>query len=123
MTRRGALPGNVVAISGPVAAALITLPGFARLRVAALGTQEYPQVMALYRLGLANSVPPNGTFDGARAAAAPNWLTTEQASGFLNIGRRAVLKRLTKGQLTGRKEAGRWRVDRRHVEELMGART
>lgn len=123
MTRRGVLPGNVVAISAPVAAQLISLPGFTNLRIRALGTNHYGQVMELYRLGLANAVPPTGTVDVARAAAIPDWLTTKQASELLTVGERAVVKRLAQHQLRGWKEAGRWRVDRRHVEELIQPRT
>jgi excisionase family DNA binding protein len=117
------LPGNVVAVPGRVAAAIIALPGFTTLRARARGTNYYEPLMSLYRLGLENSVPPDGTSDIARAVAAPNWLTTEQASEFLGIGQRAVVKRLSKGQLGGHKVARRWRVDRQHVEALIQPRT
>jgi excisionase family DNA binding protein len=122
MTGRELLPGNVIAISGSVAALIIALPGFDDLRVSALGTNAYPQLKALYLLGLAHSVPPNGTLDTTRAPARPDWLTTKQASEVLGLGERAVVKRLAQHQLRGRKEAGRWRVDRQHVEEQIRGR-
>lgn len=122
MTRRGALPGNVVAVPGAVAAWIIALPGFTNLRARARGTSHYEPLMEMYRLGLENSVPSTGTRDATRAAAIPDWLTTQQASECLDIGQRAVVKRLSKGQLRGHKVARRWRVDRQHVEALIQPR-
>jgi|GEM_PF-2028321 len=117
------MAGGVVPISGEVAAILVGLPDFDARRVAARGTPAYEQMMSIYRLGLANSVPRAGT-GGLRApTSVPDWLSVEQAAEKLGITARAVTKRLSKGQLEGAKSGSRWRVSRQAVERQLIGRT
>jgi len=121
-TRPHVLPGDVVAVSGAVAAALVALPGYANLRISARGTPLYGQLDAIYRLGLDNSVPNRGTGAATRAAGVPDWVTTGQAAEILHLTDRAIVKRLAKGQLDGYKSGGRWRVSRIAVERQLTRR-
>ncbi|WP_428094740.1 helix-turn-helix domain-containing protein [Demequina sp.] len=114
--------GDVVLVSGRVAALLIALPDFTPTRIGARGTPEYEQLVALYKLGLENSVPRTGTLRAPAVSSVPTWITTEQAAALLGITTRAVTKRLAAGQLDGEKHGSRWRVNRRAIERQLGRR-